>query len=282
MLFTEFKFFAFFALVLLVYWTLQKNSHRKNFLLVASYFFYGSWDWRFAIMLFLISVGDYALARLIDKEEEQRRRKIYVVLSLTMNLGVLGFFKYCNFFIDSAIALASTFGVHLSQPTLNIILPVGISFLTFQSLSYTIDVYRRQLKPARVMRDYLLFASFFPQLVAGPIVRPAYFLPQLKDKRYVKPEEIREYAILFLIGFIKKTCIADNIAPYVDHVFNEPNAYSQMSSLTAVWLYTTQIYCDFSGYSDMAIAVAGLMGYRLVVNFNGPYLASSIQEFWQR
>ena len=282
MLFVEIKFFLFFAIVLLVYWLLPKNTQRKNFLLLASYYFYGSWDWRFAIMLFLISTGDYLLARWISREEDGRRRKLYVTLSLTMNLGVLAYFKYMNFFIDSAVSLAAGFGMHLSHPTLNIVLPVGISFLTFQSLSYTIDVYRRQLEPARKMRDYLLFSSFFPQLVAGPIVRPAYFLPQLKESRSLDSAQLRSCLLLFLVGFFKKTCIADNIAPFVDQVFNAPHLYGHTASITAVWLYAVQIFCDFSGYSDMAIAVAGLMGYKLVINFNAPYLSTSIQNFWRR
>jgi alginate O-acetyltransferase complex protein AlgI len=282
MLFVELKFFAFFAIVLLVYWNLAGNSARKNFLLCASYFFYGSWDWRFAVMLFFISSMDYVLARAIDQTSDDRRRLLYVILSLSMNLGVLGYFKYTNFFIDSTIASARWLGFDLPQYSLNIILPIGISFVTFQSLSYTIDVYRRQLKPARKLRDYLLFATFFPQLVAGPIVRPAYFLPQLTDVRRVDAAQVREYALLFLIGFIKKTAIADNLAPYVDQVFNAPEAYSRAASISATWLYATQIYCDFSGYTDMAIAVAGLLGFRLVINFNAPYLACSIQDFWRR
>ncbi len=282
MLFVEPVFFLFFALVLSVYWALPSNSARKSFLLIASYVFYGAWDWRFALMLLLISSADYAFAHRIDRAEDAAVRKRYVVASLVMNLGVLGYFKYCNFFLASAVSLAAAFGLTLSQPTLHILLPVGISFLTFQSLSYTIDVYRRQLKPARVMRDYLLFAAFFPQLVAGPIVRPAYFLPQLQEKRRVNGAQVQAALLLFLLGFVKKTGIADNFAPFVDQVFATPEAYGTLASITAVWLYAAQIYCDFSGYSDMAIAVAALMGYKLVLNFNAPYLSTSIQEFWRR
>jgi alginate O-acetyltransferase complex protein AlgI len=173
-------------------------------------------------------------------------------------------------------------GGHLSQPTLKIILPVGVSFFTFQSLSYTIDVYRREIPAARSLRDYLMFASFFPQLVAGPIVRPRYFLPQMESKREVTLEQVKGALYLFLLGYIKKACIADNLSPYVDRVFDHSGAYSATASRIAVWLYTTQIFCDFSGYSDMAIAVSALLGYRLVLNFNAPYLAVSIQEFWRR
>ncbi len=281
-LFTEFRFLVFFAAVLFVYWSLRSNSHRKTFLLLASYVFYGSWDWRFVAMLFLLSAGDYLFARRIDASENPSTRRAYVIASITMNLGVLGVFKYCNFFIDSAVSLADALGASLSRPALQIVLPVGISFFTFQSLSYTLDVYRRQLEPAHNLRDYLFVASFFPQLVAGPITRPAFFLPQLVDIRTVRADEVRRFLVMFLIGYLKKSGIADNIAPFVDRVFENSSAFDAAASLTATWLYAVQIYCDFSGYSDMAIAAAGLMGYRLVQNFDAPYLSTSIQDFWRR
>ena len=282
MLFTELRFFVFLGLALFVYWSLTSNNHRKTFLLLASYVFYGSWDWRFVAMLFLLSAGDFFFARRIDGSESAAARRAYVVASMTMNLGVLGVFKYCNFFIDSAVSLADTLGASLSRPTLEIILPVGISFFTFQSLSYTVDVYRRELKPAQNLRDYLFVAAFFPQLVAGPITRPSFFLPQLVDPRVVTAPEVRRFLVMFLIGYLKKAGIADNIAPFVDRVFDDPDSFSAIASLTAAWLYAVQIYCDFSGYSDMAIASAGLMGYRLVQNFDAPYLSTSIQDFWRR
>jgi alginate O-acetyltransferase complex protein AlgI len=199
-----------------------------------------------------------------------------------MNLSVLAFFKYFHFFVDSAIAVAARMRFHLDQPTLKIILPIGVSFFTFQSLSYTIDVYRRKIPAVRSLRDYLMFASFFPQLVAGPIVRPKYFVPQMAAKRTVSLEDVKRCLYLFLLGFLKKTAIADNISPYVDRVFNAPVHYSAVASISATWLYATQIFCDFSGYSDMAIAVAGLLGYKLALNFDAPYLAVSIQDFWRR
>jgi alginate O-acetyltransferase complex protein AlgI len=282
MLFVEPQFLIFFAIVLGVYWSLRQNEHRKSLLLLASYFFYGSWDWRFAVMLFVISFADYLFAWGLDRTDDPRRRKWLVTASVAMNLSVLFYFKYCNFFIDSAIALANKFGAHLSEPTLNIILPVGVSFFTFQSLSYTIDVYRKELKAVQKPKDYLLFSAFFPQLVAGPIVRPHYFLPQLTEARHVSTDQVKAMVLLFMIGFIKKACIADNISPYVDLVFATPVGYTNLSGLIAVWLYATQIYCDFSGYTDMAIAVAGLMGYKLVINFDAPYLAVSLQDFWRR
>jgi len=282
MLFTSPFFVIFFAFVFSVYWLLPQNRQRKQFLLLASLFFYGCWDYRFTAMLLGISYADYWLGRLIEDTADSTRRRRYMWCSLAMNLGVLAFFKYCNFFISSAIDLAALAGVHLSQPMLQIILPVGVSFITFQSLSYIIDVYRGEVKAVRDPLDYLLSASFFPQLVAGPIMRPAYFLPQLADKRHLDAGQIRAMLLLFLLGFFKKTCLADNIAPYVDMVFAHPSAYSLQASTTAVWLYAMQIYCDFSGYTDMAIAVAGLLGFKLVTNFNRPYLSTSIQDFWRR
>ena len=282
MLFVELRFFLFFAVVLAVYWSLRSNSWRKWFILVASYYFYGSWDWRFAVMLFVLSSLDWYFALRISQTEVQRTRKIFVTASVAMNLSVLAFFKYFHFFVGSAIAMAHGFHLRLDEPTIRIILPVGVSFFTFQSLSYTIDVYRKEIPPVEGLRDYLVFSSFFPQLVAGPIVRPKYFVPQLASLRSISVDDVKAMLYLFLLGYIKKTCIADNISPFVDQVFGHPAAYSAFASMTATWLYTIQIFCDFAGYSDMAIAVAGLIGFKLVLNFDAPYLADSIQDFWRR
>ncbi len=282
MLFVELRFFVFLAVVLTVYWSMRSNDHRKWFILFASYYFYGCWSWRFAGMLLLLSFGDWFFALRLASTSRPRPRTFYVTCSLVMNLSVLGFFKYFHFFVGSAVALASRFHTHLSEPTIKIILPVGVSFFTFQSLSYTIDVYRQEIPPVRSLRDYLMFASFFPQLVAGPIVRPKYFVPQMATSRVLTLDEVKRAMYLFLLGYIKKVCIADNISPYVDRVFNHPAPYSAFASITATWLYATQIFCDFSGYSDMAIAVAALLGYKLVLNFDAPYLAVSIQDFWRR
>ncbi|ADW70307.1 MBOAT family O-acyltransferase [Granulicella tundricola] len=282
MLFVELRFFLFFAVVLAIYWSLRSNDHRKWFILFASYYFYGSWDWRFAAMLLALSAADWFFALRISQTEARRPRKLYVIASLTMNLSVLAFFKYFHFFTGSAIALAEALKFHLDEPTLKIILPVGVSFFTFQSLSYTIDVYRNEIPAVPSLRDYLMFSSFFPQLVAGPIVRPKYFVPQMDGLRSISLTDVKAMMYLFLLGYIKKVCIADNLSPFVDQVFNHPAAYSAFSSINATWLYTIQIFCDFSGYSDMAIAVAGLLGYKLVLNFDAPYLAVSIQDFWRR
>jgi alginate O-acetyltransferase complex protein AlgI len=282
LLFVDLKFFLFFAVVLAAYWSARSNNLRKWIILCASYYFYGSWDWRFAVMLFIISSLDWYFALRISRTEIQSHRKTYVTLSLAMNLTVLAFFKYFHFFVGSAIAAANAVHYHLDEPTIHIILPVGVSFFTFQSLSYTIDVYRREIPVVESLRDYLMFSSFFPQLVAGPIVRPKYFVPQMASLRSVSLDDVKRMMYLFLLGYVKKVCLADNISPYVDQVFNHPANYSGFASINATWLYTIQIFCDFSGYSDMAIAVAGLIGYKLVINFDAPYLADSIQDFWRR
>ena len=282
LLFVELRFFVFLAIVLSIYWSLKSNSIRKWFTLCCSYYFYGSWDWRFAGMLFVLSALDWFFALRISQSDIRSRRKLFVTASLGMNLAVLAFFKYFHFFVGSAVAMAQGFGMRLDEPTIRIILPVGVSFFTFQSLSYTIDVYRREIPPVSSLRDYLVFSSFFPQLVAGPIVRPKYFVPQMATARTITLDEVKRCMYLFLLGYIKKVCIADNVSPYVDQVFHQPALYSGFASITVVWLYSIQIFCDFSGYSDMAIAVAGLLGYKLVINFDAPYLAESIQDFWRR
>ncbi len=287
MLFVELRFFIFFAIVLAIYWSLRSNNLRKWFILFASYYFYGSWDYRFAIMLCVISAADWFFALRIERSDPRTPRgkiirKRYVTASVAMNLAVLATFKYFHFFVDSAIVFAQSLHFHLDQPTLRIILPVGVSFFTFQSLSYTIDVYRAEIPAVHSLRDYLMFSSFFPQLVAGPIVRPKYFVPQMSSLRVLTLPEVKAAAYLFLLGYIKKVCLADNLSPFVDQVFNHPAGFSNFSSINATWLYTIQIFCDFSGYSDMAIAVAALLGYKLVINFDAPYLAVSIQDFWRR
>ncbi len=282
MLFTEFRFFIFLFIVLCVYWSLNKNQHRKTFLLITSYFFYGCWNYRFLSVLFFLSTLDYYFSKKIFEAQKKSSKKTYVFSSVIMNLSVLCYFKYFNFFLNSAANFIQFLGFKANLPTLNILLPVGISFFTFQSLSYTIDVYRNHIKPAKSLSDYLTFAAFFPQLVAGPIVRPHYFLPQLETKKSQAAGTYRELLIIFLLGYIKKTVIADNISPIVDEVFANPQNYSGLSVIIGVWLYTSQIFCDFSGYTDMAIAVAGFLGYKLVPNFESPYLSLSVQEFWRR
>ena len=281
MIFTEVRFFVFFLAVFVFYWLLKTNSKRKFFLLFASYFFYGVWDYRFLSLILLSTVVDYFVGMRLVKTTGVRKR-LWLLLSLSLNLGMLALFKYANFFIESANSLILSIGWEDQLSTLAIVLPVGISFYTFQTLSYSIDIYRGKLKPSESLLDFSLFVAFFPQLVAGPIVRASDFLNQLESKRSWQTVDIRWCLILFLCGFFKKACISDNISTYVDGFYANPELYNWISTVCGVVLYSIQIYCDFSGYSDMAIATAGLMGYRLRENFDFPYLAANVTEFWRR
>lgn len=282
MIFVELRFFFFFAAVFLVYWTLPRNFTRKLFLLVSSYVFYGAWNWKFLSLILVSTIVDYLVGLQLPKAESRQRRRGLLLCSLITNLGLLGTFKYFNFFVDSAADLLSFLGLQANLPTLNVILPVGISFYTFQTLSYTIDIYYKKLQPTRNFLDFALFVAFFPQLVAGPIVRAAEFLPQLHRYPAFAGVDKRFCMLLFLIGFVKKACIADNVAPMVDEFFAAPSTFTWQSTWLAVWLFAVQIYGDFSGYSDMAIATAGFLGFRLPKNFGHPYLATSITDFWRR
>ncbi|HVS64977.1 MAG TPA: MBOAT family protein [Thermoanaerobaculia bacterium] len=282
MIFTELRFLAFFVAALAAYWALPANRPRKVWLLLMSYVFYAAWDWRFLSLIWISTLVDYLVGIALGRTERAGRRRALLIASLTVNLGMLGFFKYFGFFVDSAAGLGALLGFTLHRSTLEIVLPVGISFYTFQTLSYSIDVYRRKIEPARNLLDLALFVGFFPQLVAGPIVRAADFLPQLARIRRWTAVRAAPHLTLFLLGFVKKACISDNVAPSVDAYFATPQAYDAASAWIAVLLYAIQIYCDFSGYSDMAIASAGLLGYDLGPNFRHPYVAASPREFWQR
>ena len=283
MIFTEFRFLIFFAIVYAVYWTLHSNNWRKAWILVCSYAFYGAWDWRFLSLIIGSTLVDYIVGLRIDQhQDEPRVKRRWLMVSLAVNLGALAFFKYANFFADSAVGLFAWLGLPVNQVTLGIVLPVGISFYTFQTLSYSLDIYAGKLKPKESLLDLATFVAFFPQLVAGPIVRASDFLPQLDSLRSFGQVNLRSCLTLFLVGFFKKACISNNLAPIVDQYFAAPDAYTALSGWIAVLSYTVQIYCDFSGYSDMAIACAGLLGYNLCLNFNFPYFASSITDFWRR
>ena len=282
MLFTEFRFLPFFAIAWCVHWCLRKDHHRKSWLLLASWAFYAAWDWRFLSLIWISTLVDWWTGHKIHSHEDRRTRKRYLLLSLGTNLGLLGFFKYFNFFLESGGAFLGYLGLPVSTATLGIILPVGISFFTFQTMSYSLDIYHRKIRPSHSFLDLALFVGFFPQLVAGPIVRAAEFLPQLKTSKRLRDVAFAPAITLFLVGFIKKACISDQIAPTVDQFFANPSTFNLWSNWLGTLAYTAQIYCDFSGYSDMAIACAALLGYRLVLNFNFPYLATNIQEFWRR
>lgn len=272
----------FLGLFLIFYfgYILMRRKFRLRLLytVVFSLFFYYKSSGLFFLLLVATTIVDYYLARLIAKEENVIRRKVYLSISVAANLGVLAYFKYTNFFIDSVNQLSGS-EFHMQS----IILPVGISFFTFQSISYIIEVYRKEIKLADRFLDYVFYISFFPQLVAGPIVRAKDFIPQIYNKISLKKDHVNEALLLIIGGLIKKAVISDYISTnFVDRVFDAPNSYSAIENLLATYGYAIQIYCDFSGYSDMAIGLALILGYRLPINFDVPYQSSSITEFWRR
>jgi len=281
MLFNSLTFLVFLPVVLLLLGVLPR-AWRNAFLLVASYFFYGCWDWRFLGLLIGTTVIDFWVGLRIAAHDDESTRRRILLLSLAANLGVLGFFKYYNFFVASAIALLESLGVQPHAPTLSIILPVGISFYTFQSMSYTIDVYRRATEPARNFWDFALFVAYFPQLVAGPISRKADLLHQITSPSKPTGASVNSALMLILLGLVKKVLIADMLAPEVERIFSHPDQFSAGVLLRGAYFFTFQIYCDFSGYSDMARGVSRLFGVELCINFNQPYLSQSITEFWRR
>jgi len=291
MLFNSFSFWLFFAATFAVYCVL---SHRwqNRFLLAASYFFYAWWDrvypwwdcrhYRFAFLMFCTSALDYFVGGRIAASQGPTARRRWLILSLVSNLGVLGFFKYCNFFADNAYAALQALGLNVPHWQLQIILPVSISFYTFQSMAYTIDIYRGRLQPARSLRDYLLFISYFPHLVAGPINRPQSLLSQCEEPRRITWEGWSQGATLILIGLFKKIAVADVLAPLADQTFADPGRCTAGALLAGLYCFTFQIYADFSGYTDIARGLAKLMGFELMLNFNQPYFAANVTAFWRR
>ncbi|MBI9080007.1 MAG: MBOAT family protein [Pseudodesulfovibrio sp.] len=281
MIFSSIEFIIFFGVVLLGLILLRnRNNARKTLLLAASWYFYAYWDWRFLSLILLSTLVDFWIGRQLGSTDDSRFRKRLLVGSLAVNLGLLGFFKHFNFFIDSFRPLVEALGLHAG--TLDIILPVGISFYTFQTLSYTIDIYRGNIEPHESLLDFALFVGFFPQLVAGPIVRASHFLPQLNEYKPLTGANFYAGFQRFTYGLFKKVFIADRLALFSDHVFANAGAYDCTTTWLAAIAYSLQIYFDFSGYSDMAIGVARIMGYDLGENFNFPYLSKSPREFWRR
>ncbi len=282
MLFNSFIFLVFLCVVLTTYYLARTRVLQNRFLLVASYFFYGWWDYRFLTLLLFSTTVDYFVARAIPRSENPERKKLLLSLSLTSNLGCLGFFKYFGFFIDSAEQALGAIGFGADFPTLHIILPVGISFYTFQTLSYTIDVYRGQLKPTDNFLDLALYVSFFPQLVAGPIERATHFLPQILSPRKFDIDQIVGGIFLIVIGFFKKLVIADRMSKIVDPAFSGIALPDDgISNWLFIYAFAFQVYGDFSGYSDIARGTAKLMGFELSINFKAPYLSSNPSEFWR-
>ncbi len=278
------EYLFFVPLVLVVVALLFRREALRDLALLAfSYAFYMSWNWKYAGLIALSTLVDYAVGARLEREQRQRARKALLVTSLAMNLGLLGLFKYYNFFVDVARDGLSLFGHDLGWTHHHLLLPVGISFYTFQTLSYTIDVYRREIPAERDLVKFSLFVSFFPQLVAGPIVRAADFLPQLRTTPQVSEERIRAGLWRIFRGLAKKVLLADLLANYaVDAAFKDPAGHSSWDLLMALYAYAYQIYNDFSGYSDIAIGTAALLGYHIPENFDRPYLAQNVREFWTR
>ncbi len=284
MLFNSLEFCLFLPIVFLLYWfVFQKDVKIQNILIVAaSYLFYGWWDWRFLSLIIFSSFIDYGLGVQLGKTENQRRRKLLLWISMLINLGFLGVFKYYNFFADSFADLLQSVGMNADFATLNILLPVGISFYTFQTMSYTIDVYRRKLEPTKDIFAFFAFVSFFPQLVAGPIERAKNLLPQFYTQRHFDHDKAVDGMRQILWGFFKKIVIADSCAVYVNVIFADSAELSGGILLLGAILFAFQIYGDFSGYSDIAIGTARLFGFNLMRNFAYPYFSRDIAEFWRR
>jgi len=285
MIFNSVDFILFFPVVYLLY---IGFSHKKQniLLLIASYFFYGYWDYRFLSLLVLSTVIDYYASLGIEANRDNpTKKKYFLYISILSNLGILGFFKYFNFFVKSAVSAFGAFGISMHEPTLNIILPLGISFYTFQTMSYTIDVYRGDLKPARNFLDFALFVTYFPQLVAGPIERATNLLPQITNERKITFENLKQGAFLVLFGFFKKVYIADNMATIVDPFFLSGDSLATRTGAEAflgATAFVFQIYGDFSGYSDIARGISKFLGIELIRNFNHPLFSQNINDFWRR
>jgi alginate O-acetyltransferase complex protein AlgI len=282
MLFCTQKFLLFFLIVFVAYWVLPWARGRVWLLLGASYYFYASWNADLARLIFLTTICDFFIARGMDATTIHARRRALLWLSVVGNLGILCYFKYANFFLDSLREALSAAGASASIPLLSVILPVGISFYTFEAISYTVDVYQRRISAERNLDHFLLFILFFPHLVAGPIVRARDFLPQVKRPKRLTWPRIAVGGRLILLGMFKKMVIADRMALLVDPVFAEPARFESAVVWMAAVGYAIQVYCDFSGYSDIALGTARLLGYRLAVNFYLPFAAANIADFWRR
>lgn len=282
MLFPTLTFGVFFLIVFALAWSAPSNEWRKILLLVASWVFYGAWDWRFVPLLIFSALMNWAVARGIAGDRFAEHRKLLLFSGVALNLLILGFFKYFEFFIDQVGATLAALGFERDLPMLRVILPIGISFFTFQGISYVVDVYRRRVQPAELL-DILLLMSFFPHLVAGPIVRAADLVPQFRAVPRLDRSMVSMALLLIVWGLFKKTVIASELAvAFVDPVFADPAAHSAADLVLAAYGYAVQIYCDFSAYTDMAIGLAALLGYRFPRNFNQPYRSQSLQEFWRR
>ena len=283
MLFNSLPFAVFLPIVFAVYWALYNSLRSQNImLLTASYIFYSWWDARFLSLIVASTVVDYLLGQYLAAATNALKRKLLLTASMIFNLGLLGVFKYYNFFMENFMEIANSVGLHTNPVLLKIALPVGISFYTFQTMSYTIDIYRKQLEPTKDFIAFAAFVSYFPQLVAGPIERASNLLPQMSKRRYFDYQKAVDGMRQALWGFFKKVVIADAVAPLVDQAFGDPNGFSAIALITGALLFSIQIYCDFSGYSDIAIGISKLFGIDLMQNFRTPYFSRDIAEFWRR
>jgi alginate O-acetyltransferase complex protein AlgI len=283
MLFNTFHFAYFFAILFPTYWMLRNHYKAQNLLLLlAGYYFYACWEWRFLGLLILSTVMDFACGLAVDRIEAPRKRKLFVIISMALNLGMLGYFKYVNFFAESMQVALLKAGWNVPLWHIQVVLPIGISFYTFQSMSYVIDVYRKDIKPTKNLLEFATFVSFFPHLVAGPIMRPTTLLPQIQGPRKFNLDQIYQGAYLIFWGLTKKVVVADNLAPIVNDLFGRWQSIDGGLALLAIYAFAFQIYCDFSGYTDAARGIAKCLGIELALNFNLPYFATSPQEFWSR
>ena len=281
MLFNSVEFAFFLLVVLLLYW-LVRPSRQNMVLVVASYVFYGLWDWRFLSLLWISTLADFFIGKALGRSSEERRRKLLLMMSLSLNLGILGAFKYYGFFVDSATNLLMAIGLEAQPATLNIILPVGISFYTFQTLSYTFDIYRRRIEPTTDLSTFAIYVAYFPQLVAGPIERAQRLLPQLQRSRPpVETSLLRSGGLLILLGLFKKVAIADPVGVVVDSAFGASSESNSATLVLGIVGFGIQVYGDFSGYSDIARGTSRLFGIELMRNFEQPYLSRNISEFWR-
>ncbi|MCD4741921.1 MAG: MBOAT family protein [Desulfobacteraceae bacterium] len=280
MLFTQIEFFIFFIILIILLAISRQKNDQKIILVFASYYFYAYWDYRFLSLIMLTTITDYMVGLCLKSQNIIFYRRILLCISLFINLSILCFFKYYNFFIESLSGIFNL--LNLSPGTLDLILPLGISFYTFKSISYSIDVFNKKIEPCTSFLDYALFVSFFPPLLAGPIVRASHLLPQLKTKIKITQNNILQGLRLFIFGLFLKVFIADRLGLFVDIFFENPNVFDSITTWIAVLSYSTQIYFDFAGYSSMAIGTAKMIGYDIEINFDFPYLSKSIVEFWRR
>jgi D-alanyl-lipoteichoic acid acyltransferase DltB (MBOAT superfamily) len=281
MLFNTTIFFTFFVTVFGLY-VLLPHRWQNRLLLAASYIFYGSWDWRFLFLIAFTTAADFIFARRIHAASEPRPRRLWLLASVAVNIAVLGFFKYCNFFVQTAATAMQSLGLHPSVPVLEIALPVGISFYTFKTLSYTVDVYRGKMVPTANLADYALYVAFFPQILAGPIDRAVNLLPQISVPRRVTSYGLTHGGYLVLWGLFQKVFVADNLARLVDPRFSASGPYNGMEVLIAVYAYAFQLYCDFAACTNISRGLGLAMGFRTPQNFNLPYFSTNPSEFWRR